>query len=237
MRTGPGLLCFFIAGLGTATVASATSISVTDGLGTGLSLEAGPMSWLFDGVDAHAFTSQQLGMVHNALGASGIDTDGIITILPVMSADGLSLLTLVDDRAGGPAGEMNRLAMHSVAPTGTGYYVNDLSTDPLNAASGAEGETMDVQFNWRENRADGFAWAGLGAGDIVDFDFEQIEGNLLGDDDSVQFVGWTGEGWERAGIFGGVDEFGTTISVIPGAPVLALGVIALVSARRRRRVR
>lgn len=235
MRHGPGLFCVFIASLGTAAGASAASISVTDGLGTGLLLEAGPMLDLFAGVGEHQFSSAQLRMVHEALFESGINTDGIVTIVPVMSADGLSVLTLVDDPNSGVAGAMNRLAMTATAPLTTGYYMNDLSTDGLTANSGADGETMDVMFNWRENRGDGFAWAGLAAGDQLVFDFEVIEGDLLGDADSVQFVGWTGESWAQAGIYGGVPEFGTTISVVPAAPAFALGLVGLAGVRSRRR--
>ena len=81
-----------------ATTASADVIHISTGSDS-FDLNSIAYDGLFDTPSGN-FSSNELASVHETLNSWGIDTDGLITILPLSTNAGLSLLTLVDQELG-----------------------------------------------------------------------------------------------------------------------------------------
>ena len=232
MRVG-GLA--FLIGLAVSGTASAASIVVTGGFGEGLVLESGTMSSLFRGARGHAWNGAELATVHDALRSDGVDTNGRITLMPVETSRGLSLLTLIDEPTGGAMGGLEQVGMTSTTSADGGFFINDVRGEDMTIETGDTGRTVDVDFRWRENRGDAFAWTRLESGDDVSYEFTTLSEIGLGDREAFQFVTWTRDGWRNAGNFGASLPV-TSFAVVPLPPALLLGMagLGIVGVYRRR---
>jgi len=187
------------------------------------------------------FSSTDLASVHETLNSWGIGTDGLITILPLTTNAGLSLLTLVDQELGfGDTGIDASIALSSTAPSSLGMYINDYDQDVWTLIDPPFGsQTMGTLFVWGgSGSGDGFAWTGLSVGDAISYTF--VDSGTIGsalDYETFQFVGWGESGWNvvstNAFKLDGTSVF--TGMVIPAPPVaLVLSVVALGYRPRRR---
>ena len=241
MKTGFALTLGTIATLAAGGAAHAGTIQV-DTFGETLYLNSGPVTNLFGGTQ-HSFAASLLQDVHHDLHQSGINTDGVITVLLADTDSGLSLMALFDDNTSPlPSRSYSSIDMSSTAPTTSRYYVNDMN-DPMVMAMGTGFQTANAAFQWRDNRGDAFAWTNLHAGDELTFGFDSVEGEALSDDFAFQFVNWTGQGWEIVGtgeFFQGEDDkqyfFAASVVPLPAPVLLGLAGLGVVAFARRRKL-
>lgn len=206
-------------------------------------------SYAIDGVldnAPHQFSQNDLHLVHESLAASGIETNSVITIVPVETDAGLSLMMLIDSPI---SSEVNfgaaSLSMTTTAPESATWFVNDYNQDITGHIEGSSGlQTAYGLFNWNPHgHGDGFAWSNLNAGDQLTAFFTAIEGQHptfpgLDIHDNIQFVTWLDNGWNVAETVelnsGGTYSF--TALVLPAPGSLALLGLAGLHGRRRRRM-
>lgn len=180
-----------------------------------------------------------LRAVHRSVHRSGINTDGMITILAAETGAGLSLFTLVDDNTvgGGFALPDSMIGMTSTLDGDADMYVNDAWSDVRQRSISGGASDVSGTFAWdSDRRGDAFAWGGLDAGEAGDFEFTHMLGDGLVGDRAFQFLTWTGRGWEVEERSGFVDgAYGFSFAVVPLPPAVALGLIGLglVAVRRR----
>lgn len=225
-----------VGGLAIAGAATADG-SVSANLdGEDLDLEGGSFTSLFDGPVANAFTGGDLRDIHAELNADGVATKRRVTFLVSETAEGMSIMTLVDSFWDSSNNTLQTLGLETTAPSGKGYRINDLADD-MTMTEGAGGATADIAFNWRAGGGDGYSWTHLAEGDAVSFDLTWGGGTGLLLNNAIQFVSYTPDGWtvvDRAG-FDENGEFGITFDAIPAPGALALlGLAGLISRRRRR---
>ena len=222
-----------------ATTASADIIHISTGSD---SFDLNSISYdnLFDTPSGN-FSSTDLAAIHGTLNSWGIETGGVITILPLTTNAGLSLLTLVDQELGfGDTGLDASIALSSTAPSSLGMYINDYDQDIWTLIDPPFGsQTMGTLFVWGgSGSGDGFAWTGLSVGDAISYTF--VDSGTIGgalDYETFQFVGWGESGWNvvstNAFKLDGTSVF--TGMVIPAPPVaLVLSAVALGYRPRRR---
>ena len=222
-----------------ATVASADVIHITTGSDS-FDLNSTSFDDLFN-TPSGDFSSTDLASIHETLNSSGIETDGLITILPLDTNAGLSLLTLVDQELGfGDTGIDASIALSTTAPSSLGMYINDFDQDGWTLIDPPFGsQTMGTLFVWGgSGSGDGFAWTGLSVGDAISYTF--VDDGTVGGAlhyETFQFVGWGDSGWDivstSAFKLDGTSVF--TGIVIPAPPVaFALFTFAIGHRRRRR---
>lgn len=222
-----------------ATTASADVIHISTGSDS-FDLYSSSIDGLFN-TSTGDFSSTDLASVHNMLNSWGIGTDGMITILPLTTNAGFSLLTLVDQELGfGDTGTDASIALSSTAPDSLGLYINDYEEDTWTLIDPPFGsQTMGSIFVWGGNGSgDGFAWTGLSIGDAISYTF--VDDGTVGSAlnyETFQFVGWVDDGWDvvstNAFKLDGTSVF--TGIVIPAPPIaIALYTFALGYSRRRR---
>ena len=113
---------------GFASIASADIINITTGTDS-FNLYSNSNNALFDDASGD-FSSTDLAAIHTTLNSWGIETDGMITILPMTTSAGLSLLTLVDQELGfGDTGIDASVSLSSTSPSSLGMYINDYDQD------------------------------------------------------------------------------------------------------------
>jgi hypothetical protein len=212
-------------------------------------LEVGSFNLLFDGVEDHYISGDQLREIHDALAEDGIETAGCITSVLVDFGEGLSVLTLLDGFLGDTDGR-SRMRVNSTAPAHAGYRINDLVDDVMvdpgglfpEELEGNEGEygdqTLSGTFRWIEGRGDAFSWSNLQVGDTITYDFRPIDG-LIGEAEApFKFVTYVDGAWTEvasAGVVSDDDHLRYSITIIPTPGVLALlGIAGLVGTSRRR---
>jgi hypothetical protein len=230
---------------GVAGTAQAGSV-VIDAVGGPIILRSGDLADLLSAGALNDFTTPENKAVCDVLRADGVATDGMITFLLADTSDGLSFITLVDDAAAeGESGELNTLGMSSTAPSSTEYWINDLGYDILDIDDPyGINTTASGMFEWGDNRGDAFAWSNLQDGDGVTFNFEEMEGQALVDDEPFQFVTWNGDAWqviETAGWsdIAAIGQFAFSfVTIVPLPAPLLLGLAGLtgVAVYRRRRM-
>ena len=224
---------------------TAVGVSSADGslilIGDDLVLESHSIDGSFGSMPSN-FTEDSLSLVHDSLAASGIDTNAMITVVPVDTDHGLSLMFLVD--APGESGSGNSsLSFVSTAPDTLSMYVNDDASDITGHIMGTSGtQTAFGLFNWNSSgEGDGFAWANLTPGDEMAVLFSVIEGSHstfpgLNSNNTFQFITWGNGDWIVAEevSFNPSGVYAFTGMVLPAPGALALLSLAALGGHRRR---
>ena len=196
------------------------------------------MNGLFND-SSQSFTTDDLAAIHTMLNNWGINTDGKITILPINTSQGLSLITLIDEEMGGGGFEYDSsIGVSSTGSSSLGMYINDSADDSWTLIQSPffGSQTLGATFVWDSlGTGDGFAWTDFTMGDTVSYTFTDLGAESL-DNLAFQFVSWENESW---GIVA-TDAFeanGTNVftgMVIPAPPVAFLLSAAVLGYRRRR---
>lgn len=205
-------------------------------------------SFAIDGVldnAPHFFSTNNLHLIHESLADSNIDTNAVITVVPVDTGAGLSLMMLIDSPISNDLDfGVSTLSMMTTAPETAFWFVNDVNHDITGHIDGSTGlQTSYGLFTWNSSgNGDAFAWANLDAGDQITTLFTAMDGQHptfpgLNIHDNIQFVSWIDSDWEIAETVemnsGGTYSF--TALVLPAPGVLALlGLAGLCGPRRRR---
>ncbi len=194
---------------------------------------------LFDDASGD-FSSTDLAAVHATLNSWGIETDGMITVLPVTTSAGFALLTLIDQELGfGDTGVDASISLSSTSPSTLGMYINDYDQEVWTLIDPPFGsQTLGALFVWGgDGSGDAFAWTGLAAGDALSYSF--VDNGAVGtalNAETFQYVSWADDGWEFISSNGFKND-GTSVftgMVIPGPPVaIALLSVAIGYTRRR----
>ena len=222
-----------------ASIASADVINITTGTDT-FDLYSNSNNALFDDASGN-FLSTDLAAIHGTLNSWGIETDGMITVLPMTTSAGFSLLTLVDQELGfGDTGIDASVSLSSTSPSSLGMYINDYDQEVWTLIDPPFGsQTLGALFVWGgDGSGDAFAWTGLSIGDALSYSF--IDNGAVGtalNAETFQYVSWVEDGWEVISTNGFKND-GTSVftgMVIPAPPVaLALCTFAFGYSRRRR---
>ena len=232
--------------IGAVACTSATQAS-TILIGDDLELQSAAFDELFDNCGGCApgdFSDVDLTMIHDSILTSGIDTNAVITVLPVETSNGLALMLLVDQPGGNGAGEQSSVSLTSTAPGSASYFINDVSSDLLGYFQSATGrQTVYGDFTWNaDGSADAFAWGNLNAGDLMTMLLTANDGAPstfpgLNPTDNIQFLSWSGSSWgvEDTAEFNDGGTYAFTALVLPAPGVLAMLTLAGVTTRRRRR--
>jgi len=221
-----------------ASIASADVINITTGTDT-FDLYSNSNNALFDDASGD-FSSTDLAAIHTTLNSWGIETDGMITLLPMTTSAGFSLLTLVDQELGfGDTGIDASVSLSSTSPSSLGMYINDYDQEVWTLIDPPFGsQTMGALFVWGgDGSGDAFAWTGLSIGDALSYSF--IDNGAVGtalNAETFQFVSWVEDGWEVIST-NGFKTDGTSVftgMVIPAPPIaIALVTFAFGYTRRR----
>ena len=199
-----------------------------------------PLGNIFGSDEAPEFSTDRLALVHEKLMSFGIDTDGKITVIPVDTGYGLSLLTLVDSEYGtGDNGGSSSLGLTSTASNSLGFFINDMEQDDWQLISSPwlPSQTLGATFVWEGLTSGvGFAWTELAMGDAISYSFlEMFDDNAI-DDEAFQFVGASNGGLDVIYSEGfnsdGSNVFTATVVPAPPAGLLISGL--LLGYRRRR---
>jgi MYXO-CTERM domain-containing protein len=224
-----------VGGLAIAGAATATGVNA-DLNGEDLDLQGGSFPTLFDNGN-HAFAGSDLRDVHADLNADGVATRRRVTFLVADTAEGMSIMALVDSSWDSSNNTLWNLGLQTSAPSGKGYRINDIGSDEMSMTDGPTGSEADVEFQWRAGRADGYSWTHLEFGDSVTFDLDWAGGAGLRANNAIRFVTYTEDGWAEAdrANFDENGAFSVTFDAIPAPGALALlGLAGLISRRRRR---
>ena len=221
-----------------ASIASADVINITTGTDT-FDLYSNSNNALFDDASGD-FSSTDLAAIHTTLNLWGIETDGMITLLPMTTSAGFSLLTLLDQELGsGDTGIDASVSLSSTSPSSLGMFINDYDQEVWTLIDPPFGsQTMGALFVWGGNGSgDAFAWTGLSIGDALSYSF--IDNGAVGtalNAETFQFVSWVEDGWEVIST-NGFKTDGTSVftgMVIPAPPIaIALVTFAFGYTRRR----
>ena len=221
-----------------ASIASADVINITTGTDT-FDLYSNSNNALFDDASGD-FSSTDLAAIHTTLNLWGIETDGMITLLPMTTSAGFSLLTLVDQELGfGDTGIDASVSLSSTSPSSLGMFINDYNQEVWTLIDPPFGsQTMGALFVWGgDGSGDAFAWTGLSIGDALSYSF--IDNGAVGtalNAETFQFVSWVEDGWEVIST-NGFKTDGTSVftgMVIPAPPIaIALVTFAFGYTRRR----
>lgn len=195
---------------------------------------------IFGSDEAPEFSTDHLALVHEKLMSFGIDTDGKITIIPVDTGYGLSLLTLIDSESGAGDNEgSSSLGLTSTAPNSLGFFINDMEQDDwqLITSPWLPSQTLGATFVWEGlTSGDGFAWTGLNIGDALSYSFVEMNDDNAIDAEAFQFVGASNGGLDVIYSDGfksdGTSVFTATVVPAPPAGLLITGL--LLGYRRRR---
>ncbi|MEE2912368.1 MAG: hypothetical protein VX436_01035 [Planctomycetota bacterium] len=206
-----------------ATSANADIINITTGSDS-FDLHSNSNDSLFSD-SSGIFSSTDLATIHTMLNAWGVQTEGFITILPMNTNAGLSLLTLIDQELGfGDTDVDASISLSSTAPSSLGMYINDYEQDVWTLIDPPFGsQTMGAVFVWGgSGSGDAFAWTGLSIGDALSYSF--TDNGALGDPlnaETFQFVGWTDSGWDVVSSNGFKNDGSSVFTgmVIPAPPV------------------
>lgn len=236
------LLCACVGTLGSA--AAAGQIAISD-IGGGIVLNSGPLFASAFGNDQTAWTTASLSAVNLSLNAAGIVTNGRVTIIAADTDRGLSLMAIVDQELGGGVASMGNLNIDSSANGSNLAYCANTGGGITVTPNGFGSRTASGNFVWNSNGSgDGFAWAGLNAGNAITMRFNRVSGQTLGlnDPGTFQFVTWTGTTWAAVTVpsalqsFTQSNDFGFSASVLVPAPSsAALAGLAMLPLLRRRR--
>jgi hypothetical protein len=221
-----------------ASIASADVINITTGTDS-FDLYSNSNNALFDDASGD-FSSTDLAAIHTTLNSWGIETDGMITLLPMTTSAGFSLLTLVDQELGfGDTGIDASVSLSSTSPSSLGMYINDYDQEVWTLIDPPFGsQTMGALFVWGgDGSGDAFAWTGLSIGDALSYSF--IDNGAVGtalNAETFQYVSWVEDGWEVIST-NGFKTDGTSVftgMVIPAPPIaIALVTFAFGYTRRR----
>jgi hypothetical protein len=223
------LLAFALAG-SVASVASAGSIAVSD-IGGGIVLNSGPMGPAVFGTSQPTWTTASLRSANASLNASGISTNGKITIVAADTTHGLALMALIDQETaieGAPT--PGHVGMVSVGHGANLAYLNAAGGTVTVTPNGPGSRTASGDFNWNSNGGgNGFAWANLATGNAITFRFNRIVDAPLGlnDPGTFQFVTWSGSAWALVNVpanqlnFTATNDFGFSSTVIQSVPLPA----------------
>jgi hypothetical protein len=221
-----------------ASIASADVINITTGTDT-FDLYSNSNNALFDDASGD-FSSTDLAAIHTTLNSWGIETDGMITLLPMTTSAGFSLLTLVDQELGfGDTGIDASVSLSSTSPSSLGMFINDYDQEVWTLIDPPFGsQTMGALFVWGgDGSGDAFAWTGLSIGDALSYSF--IDNGAVGtalNAETFQYVSWVEDGWEVIST-NGFKTDGTSVftgMVIPAPPIaIALVTFAFGYTRRR----
>ena len=223
---------------GFASIASADIINITTGTDT-FALYSNSNNALFDDASGD-FSSTDLAAIHTTLNSWGIETDGMITLLPMTTSAGFSLLTLVDQELGfGDTGIDASVSLSSTSPSSLGMYINDYDQEVWTLFDPPFGsQTMGALFVWGgDGSGDAFAWTGLSIGDALSYSF--IDNGAVGtalNAETFQYVSWVEDGWEVIST-NGFKTDGTSVftgMVIP-APPIAIELVTFAFGYTRRR--
>ena len=223
---------------GFASIVSADVINITTGTDS-FDLYSNSNNALFDDASGD-FSSTDLAEIHTTLNSWGIETDGMITILPMTTSAGFSLLTLVDQELGfGDTGIDASVSLSSTSPSSLGMYINDYDQEVWTLIDPPFGsQTLGALFVWGgDGSGDAFAWTGLAVGDALSYSF--VDNGAVGtalNAETFQFVSWVDDDWEVI-LTNGFKNDGTSVftgMVIPAPPVaIALFTIGFGYTRRR----
>lgn len=231
-----------------AVVASTSAVQASTILiGDDLELESTAIDGLFqDCGDCGPgdFTNIELALVHDSILDSGIDTNAVISVLPVDTENGLSLLFLIDQPDGDGVNGLSSVSLTSTAPGSASFLINDPATDLTGHIESVTGlQTAFGDFTWQSSgSADAFAWSSLLAGDQMTMLFTANADSPstfpgLNSTDNIQFLSWTDSSWAVAEVaeFNSGGTYAFTAMVLPAPGALALLALAGASTRRRRR--
>lgn len=202
-------------------------------------LRSHDIAGLFNNASSH-FTTSELSTVHSTLQNWGIDTDGKITIIPVNTNSGFSLITLVDEELGfGDTGGDGMLGLTSTAPNSLSMFINDSTQDTWSLIQPPFGsQTMGSTFVWGSiGSGDGFAWSNLAIGDALSYNFVDLDGDGGAiNAEAFQFIGWKDGGWDIISS-NGFKSDGSSVftgTVVPAPPAALLLTVISLGYRRRR---
>ena len=232
--------------IGAVACTSATQAS-TILIGDDLELQSAAFDELFDNCGGCApgdFSDVDLTMIHDSILTSGVDTNAVITVVPVDTSEGLALMLLVDQPNGsGPVGQSS-VSLTTTAPGSASFFINDVTSDlPGYFQSATGNQTVFGDLIWNaDGSADAFAWANLNAGDLMTM-LLTANGDTpstfpgLNPTDNIQFLSWSGSSWavEDAAEFNTGGTYAFTALVLPAPGVLAMLTLAGATTRRRRR--
>jgi hypothetical protein len=208
-----------------------------DGAGS-YHLQSHAINGLLDDPSPYLSTAN-LEAIHAELNSWGVVTDGKITLIPIDTAAGFTLFTLMDQElGGGDTGVDAFVGVVSTASNTLQLFINDSNQDAWNLIEPPFGaQTLGATFVWGSlGSGDGFAWAGMVVGDALSYNFSSLDGSQGLDAEAFQFVSWQ-DGWSVVGSDGFKDDGSQvfTGAIVPAPPAaLVLGVFALNRRRRRR---
>jgi hypothetical protein len=235
---------------GIASGAAADTVSIS-GMGDGVTLNSGPMGTNVVGANQSVWSHVSLIAANAALHASGISTNGKVTILAANTSRGLSVMALFDDDVAGQVPiSMGNVGMSTFA-TGTNMsYVNAGANNVTITPNGSASCSATGTVQWNSNGGgNGFAWTGLTATNTVSYHFSRVASQPMGltSPSTFQFATWNGAGWELVpiansflsfdvnGNFGFSGQFTTTVIPLPaGGAMAGIGLLGLGLVRRRR---
>lgn len=221
-----------------AVTASASVIQISNSNGS-FALQSHSMN-ILNGTSPYLSTAD-LATAHAVLNDWGITTDGKITVLPVNTSEGFSLLTLIDEESGSGDTDGNAmLGITSTASASLGMFINDADSDTWQLIQPPFGsQTLGATFAWESvGSGDGFAWTAMALGDAVSYAFNDLDGDggAIGSE-AFQFVGWDdADGWGVVSA-NGFETDGSSVFtglVIPAPPAAMMLCVLAMNHRRRR---
>jgi hypothetical protein len=227
-----------------AAVCSSAAQASTILIGDALELESVALDGLFSGGDTGDFTNIELAIVHESILDSGIDTNAVISVLPVDTDNGLALMFLIDQPDGDGVNGLSAVSLTSTAPGSASFFINDPASDLAGHIESATGlQTTFGDFTWHsDGSGDAFAWGNLIEGDQMTMLFTAHSSAPstfpgLNPTDNIQFLNWTGSDWAVAEVaeFNSGGTYAFTAMVLPAPGALALLALAGARTRRRRR--
>jgi hypothetical protein len=220
-----------VAGLAMTAAVSAVDARVNYG-NVELDISGPEMTDIFD-TGSEAWSGSELAALHEALNDAGIVTRRRVTVLVGFTAEGPSVMTLVDGVWDSANTTQWQLGFSSSSAATAHHRMNNLGEDVAIGAGSADGT-----FKWRSGNPDAFAWTGLVEGDTSSFDLSWGGGTGLSGNKPVQFVSYDDKGvWSRVkrANFDEAGEFSYDVTIVPSpAAAVLIGVAALVARRRRR---
>lgn len=241
---------FVVAG-GLMGAADAGQIMISD-IGGGITLNSGPMGPSVFGNDQSVWTHASLASAHSLLNASGVETNGKITIVAADTTHGLAMMALFDqDTVGRTPIAMGNVELVTVAHGDNLAYLNSGANNVIISPNGPTSRTAMGTVQWNSNGGgNGFAWAALEVGNTMTFRFNKVPDMPLGLDDpnTFQFASWNGSSWSVIPLapgeksFTATDDYGfsaqvESITVVPlpsGSLLAGASLVGLAGLRRRR---
>ncbi|MCH2133002.1 MAG: hypothetical protein MK116_04545 [Phycisphaerales bacterium] len=213
--------------------------------GTEINIAAGNFSGILsDG--GTTFSTEDMTLVDQSIQASGLATQGFITLLLAETSAGLSLITLMDGITDpSPPGAKTMTAATSFVPETATWQYNVDAGGTFDSFPLGDQTVLSGAFQWQSGiESEAFAISNLAFEDIGSITYNEILPGGLSPNNTIQILTSDGGTWSIANQFdfdpadaGGPDfqYFDFEITAIPTPGVLAMLAVAGLSGRRRRR--